>query len=105
MNSVKLILNKKILDKDNNILNKEFKELLSEQKEKIFDLNLATVDDFFILYNKLFYDIPKTGEQSHESLINQSNNYVNFDLINETIVALSNEINELREENLRLIQK
>lgn len=91
-------------DKFNSIIDTEFKELKTKEENKIFDINQATLDDFFILYEKFFYDIPKLGEnQSHEYIINQSNNYINLELINDTIIALTEEINQLREENLKLI--
>jgi len=56
-----------------------------------------TVNDFFILYNELFYDIPENGEvNSHEYLIKQSTEYIKFDEINEEIEALQQEITQLR---------
>ena len=36
----------------------------------VFDLNLATIKDFFTLYSNFFYEIPKEGEtNSHTFLI------------------------------------
>jgi len=60
-----------------------------------------TVNDFFNLYNELFYDIPELGAtNSHEYLIKTSSEYVNFDENNEEIIALQNEITQLRTELL-----
>lgn len=64
-----------------------------------------TVDEFFGLYNELFYDIPQTGEtNSHEYLIKQSTDYVGSSVISEDVQALLDEITSLRQENLELQQ-
>jgi hypothetical protein len=60
-----------------------------------------TVDEFFDLYNQLFYNIPEYGNiNSHEYLIKTSTEYINFDSNNEEILALQNEIAQLREQLL-----
>lgn len=60
-----------------------------------------TVNQFFELYNQLFYDIPPTGEtNSHEFLVQQSGEYINFEANSEEIQALQDEIANLREELL-----
>jgi len=67
---------------------------------------IATVDDFFNAYDTLFFGIPKTGEtNSHEYLIKQSSEYINFQFIDNTAQALLDEITALREENLVLQQQ
>ena len=64
-----------------------------------------TVEEFFIRYNELFYDIPANGPtNSHEYLVRQSGEYINFEDIEEEIEALRNEITQLRQENLELTQ-
>lgn len=61
------------------------------------------VNQFFQLYNDLFYEIPANGTtNSHEYLVKTSGEYINFDLIQEEIEALREEISGLREENLEL---
>ena len=61
------------------------------------------VNQFFQLYNDLFYEIPANGAtNSHEYLVKTSGEYINFDLIQEEIEALREEISGLREENLEL---
>jgi hypothetical protein len=61
----------------------------------------TTVEDFFRLYNELFYDIPPRGDtNSHEYLVIQSSEYINFERDLEEIEALRQEIAELREELL-----
>ena len=59
------------------------------------------INQFFELYNQLFYDIPPTGEtNSHEFLVQQSGEYINFEANAEEIQALQDEIANLREELL-----
>ena len=60
-----------------------------------------TVEEFFSLYNELFYIIPEFGEtNSHQYLIQQSSDYINFDANQEIIEALQKEISQLRTELL-----
>ncbi len=62
-----------------------------------------TVEEFFQLYDELFYDIPALGAtNSHEYLVKTSGEYIDFDQQNEIIEALQQEITSLREENLKL---
>jgi hypothetical protein len=100
-------LKKNVFDKQSFTSNVDIsiKELNQvEQINSFFDINLATIDDFFILYNKFFYDIPQEGGNSHTTLVEKSGEYINYDNTNETIVALTEEITELRQENLDLLQ-
>jgi hypothetical protein len=66
-------------------------------------LNLTpTVDDFFKLYNDLFYEIPAFGpSNSHEYLIVTSGEYINYDQDSAIIATLQNEITNLRRELLQ----
>jgi len=83
----------------NNIINTEFTEFnqrdINEEAEQV-----NTVSDFFNMYNSLFYEIPQRGENSHESIIIRSTDYIDYVFENETIEALQREITELREELL-----
>ena len=61
----------------------------------------VSLEEFFGLYNSLFYDIPALGEtNSHEFLVKSSGEYINFDQIADEILALQQEISGLREELL-----
>ena len=63
----------------------------------------VTVEDFFNLYNDLFYDIPAEGDSnSHAFLVRTSGEYIAFDDTDAEIEALRNEITVLREDNLEL---
>lgn len=79
------------------IIDTEFSELISPPPENI----QLSIDDFFILYEKFFYDIPATGLNSHESIIIKSSEYINYNKTNEEIQALLDEISLLREELLK----
>lgn len=68
-----------------------------------FDVSLATLEDFWKLYVKFFYDIPKEGDtNSHAYLARTSGEYANYELIQEEIQALLDEIGEIRIENVEL---
>jgi len=65
-----------------------------------------TVQEFFDMYNQLFYEINELGPtNSHEYLIKTSSEYIAFDENNEVIEALQNEITQLREELLEAQQQ
>jgi len=65
-----------------------------------------SVAEFFDLYNQLFYQIPERGpDLSHEYLIKQSSQYINFEQNDENIQALQDEIAVLREELLEANQQ
>ncbi len=56
-----------------------------------------TTNEFFIMYNDLFYDIPELGAtNSHEYLIKTSSEYIGFEANQEEILALQAEITQLR---------
>ena len=57
-------------------------------------------EEFFQLYDELFYELPLLGDNSHEYLVKTSGEYINFDQNSEIIEALQQEITALREENL-----
>jgi hypothetical protein len=64
------------------------------------------VDEFFNLYEELFFQIPKEGIiNSHTYLVERSGAYIEFDRVNEEIQVLLNEISQLRQENLSLNQR
>ena len=101
-------LNRQVFNKQkfNDTVDTTFSELgVQQQDPSFFDLNLATVDDFFTLYNRLFFEIPKEGAiNSHTFLVKESGDYVGAQQVNEEIQALLQEIADLREENLTLRQ-
>tara|TARA_R110001592_G_scaffold346703_1_gene639440 strand:+ start:420 stop:788 length:369 start_codon:yes stop_codon:yes gene_type:complete len=100
-------LNRQVFDKDkfNETVDTEFSQLITKPDPSFFDLNLATLKDFWLLYDKFFYDIPKLGNiESHEYLAKTSGEYANVDNISSEVQVLLDEIASLREENLELRQ-
>lgn len=95
-------LNKTVFDKNlyTITIDNKFKEL--GVNSVVDDLsNVISVETFFDNYNSIFYSIPKTGNSnSHEYLVKTSGDYINFEQTNEQILALQQEISNLRTENL-----
>ena len=107
-NKQQINLKRTVFDKNafENTINTEFTELLNQPDPSFFDVNLATQEDFWILYNKFFYEIPKFGEvNSHLYLVETSGAYIDFNPRQAEIDALLQEIADLRNENLELRQE
>ena len=93
-------------EKFNETVNKEFTQLVNVPDPSFFDRDLANLDDFWYLYDKFFYIIPKLGEiESHQYLAKTSGEYADFATISDEIQALLDEIADLRRQNLELIQE
>ena len=56
--------------------------------------------NFFVLYNKLFFDIPQRGNNSHETLITTSTEYIGYNPLTTELEALQQEITQLRRQLL-----
>jgi hypothetical protein len=100
--------NRQVFNKEKfkNTVDTEFTQLVQTPDETFFDPNLAEVEDFFTVYENLFFNIPQTGEtNSHEYLIKQSSEYIGYQQQNETLQELLDEITELRQENLEIRQQ
>ena len=98
-------LNKNVFKKEDFLktVDTSFKQLVPPPTEVV---PAFTVDDFFVEYENLFFDIPKEGEtNSHQYLAQRSGEYIAFDQVNEEIQALLEEIATLRQENLDLQQQ
>ena len=92
-------------DKFNETIDTSFSQLIDTPNPSFFDRDLANLDDFWYLYEKFFYIIPKLGEiESHQYLTKTSAEYADFATISDEIQALLDEIAELRAENLQLIK-
>jgi hypothetical protein len=101
-------LNRQVFDKKkfDETVDTSFTQLVNQPDPSFFNLDLATIEDFFTLYNKFFFEIPKEGEvNSHTYLIKESSDYVGFQANSEDIQALLDEIASLRQENLLLRQE
>jgi hypothetical protein len=107
----KLDLNKKSFNKNQyeKVINTKFSQLatsFNEANNPPSPPPPVLVDEFFQKYEQLFFDIPKTGTtNSHEYLIKRSSEYVDFQVMNDEMLALIDEINSLQKQNLELNQK
>ena len=104
----KLILNKTVYEKRQyiNVIETNFSQLVPPPPVTSSITTEDRVATFFNDYQSLFFDIPKTGDiNSHDYLIKQSSEYVDFQFIDESAQALLNEITSLRQENLSLQQQ
>lgn len=98
-------LNRQVFDKEKfeETVNTEFSQLKSVPDPSFFDIDLATLEDFWTLYERFFFEIPQLGDiNSHEYLARESGNFADIDSSNEEIQVLLDEIASLREENLEL---
>lgn len=81
-----------------NVVDITFKELVN--RTPVPTEVIPTLEDFFIMYNQLFYIIPKEGDYSHTALVSQSSEYLGINNSqNVDIQSLLDEITALREEN------
>lgn len=99
-------INKTVYSKNQyeKVIDTTFTQLVP-QSSQIQQTGGPTVAEFFDLYNQLFYEIPKTGDNSHETLIKKSSEYIDYQPTDDTIQALLSEINSLQAENLSLNQQ
>lgn len=91
-------LNKQVYDKNQytKVIDTSFKQLGVQTIQEQINQQ-PTVNDFFTMYNELFYLIPELGTtNSHEYLIKTSSEYINYTANQELIDALQSEIAQLR---------
>tara|TARA_B110000285_G_C14713719_1_gene418974 strand:- start:50 stop:445 length:396 start_codon:yes stop_codon:yes gene_type:complete len=117
MSNVKQVnIVRQVFDREafNNTVSTEFTQLVDTPDPSFFNVNLATQEDFWILYNKFFYAIPKYSsesgsnpnlENSHQYLAETSGEFIGLDPNREEINALLQEISDLRTENLEVRQE
>ena len=96
--SQQIKIEKTVYNKDyNKVVNNSFSQLIKPEEENT-DI-IPTIDDFFELYENLFYQIPKEGDiNSHKYLISKSSEYLGISEID--IESLLAEITTLRQELL-----
>jgi len=81
------------------VIDTEFSQLTPQVNEPVAVQDVS-VDEFFVLYDKLFFDIPQRGSNSHETLITTSTEYIGYNPLTTEIEALQQEITELRRQLL-----
>ena len=92
---------KTVFNKDSfgRVINTQFSQLLNQTVE---ETNTFTVDDFFQLYEDLFYQIiEKEGDtNSHQYILRKEADYLGVSISQDDIQALLNEITSLRQQVL-----
>lgn len=81
-----------------------FKQKVDTSFSELNNQSQIDIPTFFREYNRLFFDIPKQGANSHETIINESRAYFQDyqDPKDSTITGLNNQINELNSKVLEL---
>jgi hypothetical protein len=80
------------------VIDTEFHQLLNNVDE---ETPVFTIDDFFELYEQLFYQIPKEGDaNSHQYIIQKEADYLGIIINQDDIQALLEEITNLRQQVL-----
>ena len=103
----KLKLNKQVQNKNQyeKVIDTTFSQLNGNINAAEED-SIVSVEEFFSLYEQLFFEIPKFGESnSHEYLVKTSSDYIDFNANADEIQALIDEITTLRQQNLELNQE
>ena len=87
----KIDTKKKVFNKDQypKTINTQFSELgVTSITDAIEET--TTVEEFFQLYDEMFYDIPALGNKnSHQYLVETSGEYINFEENNEKLSGIS----------------
>jgi len=92
---------KTVFNKNNyeQVIDINFHQLFDSQI--VEDTPSFTVDDFFNLYESLFFQIPKDGESdSHKYILQKEADYLGVKIDNTDVQALLDEITSLRQELL-----
>lgn len=99
-------LNKQVFGKVSypKVIDTEFKQLVKPEEVLTIEEPI-TVAEFFVEYNRLFFEIPQKGAGSHDELIKKSAAYIGVTGQSEQIQALLEEINELRAQLLSAQQE
>ena len=91
---------KTVFNKDTygRVIDTQFTQLIPPPEEETLSF---TVDDFFELYDQLFYQIPKEGDtNSHQYILQREADYLGISLSQDDVQALLDEITSLRQQVL-----
>ena len=94
-------IEKQVFDKNQfgKVIDTEFTQLLNQQTE--IPTPTFTLDDFFTLYDQLFFQIPKEGDaNSHRYILQREADYLGVLIDQDDIQALLDEITALRQQVL-----
>ena len=93
-----ILIQKTVFNKDTygRVVNTQFSQLINQQTSNV--AAPLTVDEFFKLYEEIFYQIPKEGDiNSHRYILEKEAEYLGINLNNDDIQALLDEITTLRQ--------
>ena len=99
--SSQIPVQKTVFNKDqfSRVVNTQFSQLINQGVDE--EQPSFTVDDFFQLYEELFYQIPKEGDiNSHRFILQREADYLGVSISQEDIQALLDEITSLRQQVL-----
>jgi len=81
------------------VIDTQFSQLLLQGEEE--ETPSFTIDDFFELYDQLFYQIPREGEtNSHQYILQREADYLGVNINQDDVQALLDEITALRQQVL-----
>jgi len=92
---------KTVFNKDTygRVINTQFSQFLNQNT--VEETLSFTIDDFFQLYDELFYQIEKEGDiNSHRYILQREADYLGVSISQDDIQALLNEITSLRQQVL-----
>jgi len=94
-------IEKQVFNKDQygKVINTQFSQLLNQQIDE--ETPTFTLEDFFTLYDQLFFQIPKEGDtDSHQFILQKEAEYLGVIIDQDSIQALLDEITSLRQQLL-----
>jgi len=94
-------IQKTVFDKNtySRVVNTQFSQFLNQGAED--EQSSFTIDDFFELYDQLFYQIPTEGDtNSHRFILEKEAEYLGVSINQDDIQALLDEITSLRQQVL-----
>jgi hypothetical protein len=92
---------KTVYDKNtySKVINTQFSQFINQSTDE--EQPSFTIDDFFEIYEQVFYQIPKEGEtNSHQYILQKEADYLGISISQDDIQALLNEITSLRQQVL-----
>ena len=90
---------KTVFDKDSysRVIDTQFSQLITPEDDTLS----FSIDDFFTLYDQVFYQIPRDGEtNSHQYILQREADYLGISISQEDVQALLDEITSLRQQVL-----
>jgi|Laugresbdmm110sd_1035091.scaffolds.fasta_scaffold19954_2 hypothetical protein len=96
---------KTVFNKDTygRVIDTQFRQLINQ--DVVDETPSFTIDDFFQLYEDLFYQIPKEGDSnSHQYILQKEADYLGISISQDDVQALLDEITLLRQQVLETQQ-